>query len=571
MTIRLHQIFKDLAFKKKLIGICLIVSLIPMGILGIFFYRQMRAMLTERTHTALYETLRQKADHIDGKLESYLAIMDFIAASESVEAALTKDYTRNYDMYLVYRDTVDPLLETMRVLYPGLIHITFYSSAQIHPHGTALRPLAEAFGSPWYEKTLSSTEPQFTFLEDQKTLAITRQVYVSSAKYVNLLAAFVDVESLLSSVHTAYEDDFGFLVLDSQNRPVYQYAHLQGSRQNPALSPEQLLAENSPKDYVVQTQPLRTAGWTAILYRPVVEMRAATTKLVCTTILLVLCSSLLVFFFGAKLSALVILPLTTLSESMRDIENGKYPAPMESDRRDEIGRLISAFDAMVRQQNHLVNEVLYAKIAYQKYELRILQSQINPHFLYNSLSLISSRAIRSGQKDIHQVAQLLSTFYRTMLNSGKTTVTISEELDNVKSYISIQQIMHSDSFEAVYEVDSSLLEYKIPNMLLQPLAENAILHGLDNKETPGMGILTITCFAQGDDILFKVMDNGSGMTKEQCQNIIQTDSRGYGVKNVHQRVQLYYGNSYGISFHSIPGRGCCAQLKIGKICELTGA
>ncbi len=568
MTTRLRRVFKDLAFKKKLIGICLIVSLIPMGILGIFFYRQMRAMLTERTHTALYETLRQEADHIDGKLESYLAIMDFIAASESVEIALTKDYTRNYDMYLVYRDTVDPLLETMRILYPGLIRITFYSNAQIHPHGTSLRPLTEAFDSPWYEKTLSSAEPQFTFLEDQKTLAITRQVYVSGTKYVNLLAAFVDVQSILGAVHTAFEDDFGFLMLDRQDRPVYQCTHLHGDRQNPALSAEQLLSQNPPKDYVVQTQALRTAGWTAVLYRPVLEIRAATAKLVCTTLLLVLFSSLLVFFFGAKLSALVVLPLTTLAENMRDIENGNYPAPMESDRRDEIGRLICAFDAMARQQNHLVNEVLYAKIAYQKYELRILQSQINPHFLYNSLSLISSRAIRSGQKDIHQVAQLLSTFYRTMLNSGKTTVTISEELDNVKSYISIQQIMHSDSFETVYEVDSTLLECKIPNMLLQPLAENAILHGLDNKETPGIGILTVTCFAQGDDILFKVMDNGSGMTKEQCQNIIRTDSRGYGVKNVHQRVQLYYGKSYGISFHSIPGRGCCALLRIGKTCEL---
>ena len=151
-----------------------------------------------------------------------------------------------------------------------------------------------------------------------------------------------------------------------------------------------------------------------------------------------------------------------------------------------------------------------------------------------------------------------------MLNSGKTTVTISEELDNVKSYISIQQIMHSDSFEAVYEIDPSLLECCIPNMLLQPLAENAILHGLDSKDTPGMGILTITCYAKEDDIYFKVMDNGRGMTREQCENIIRQDSRGYGVKNVHQRIQLYYGSEYGINFHSVPGRGCCALLKIRK-------
>ena len=564
MKKHLAQIIGDMAFQKKLVAICLIVSLIPMAVLGIFFYNQQRTMLTERAHAALQETLRQEADHINHRLESYLSILDFIAANNDAEAALTRNYTRNYDMYIVYRDIIDPLLETMRILYPDLLHITFYSSAGIYPHGTAVRPVSDISGCDWYRTVLSSTRPQCFFSEDQKTLLVARQVYLSEIEYTNVLVAFIDVQYFLSSIRTVYEDNFGFFLFDQENLPIYRHINFQDSDRFPEPSAEQLLAGAAPDYYAVQARTIPEAGWTAVLYRPILEMRATAKVLIGTMLSLVVCSSLLVFFLSAKLTELVILPLTALSESMRDIEQGKYELMVKTERNDEIGQLIHAFDAMVRQQNHLVNEVLYAKIACQKYELRILQAQINPHFLYNSLSLISSKAILCGQQDIRRVAQLLSTFYRTMLNSGKTTVTISEELDNVKSYISIQQIMHSDSFEAVYEIDPSLLECCIPNMLLQPLAENAILHGLDSKDTPGMGILTITCYAKEDDIYFKVMDNGRGMTREQCENIIRQDSRGYGVKNVHQRIQLYYGSEYGINFHSVPGRGCCALLKIRK-------
>lgn len=558
------QMIKDMPFRKKLIGICLLVSLVPMSILGIFFYYQLRTTLTERAYTALNETLRRETDHIGGTLESYLAVMDFIAADEDMENALSRDYASNYDMYIAYRDTIDPLLETMRILYPGLNSILFYSNSGIYPHGTSLRPLSDAEDSVWYTKTLSTLEPQFTFSEDGKTLFITRQVYLSETKYTHILAASVNIRSLLGSVGNVYEDDFGFLIFDQENTLQYYYTNSPDCESFLSLPAEQLLSGDFPENYAVQACHMDAAGWTALLYRPIPEVHTGAITLIITIFFLFMGSILIVFFLGAKLTAFVIQPLTNLSDNMRNVEQGSYELTLEADRKDEVGLLIGAFNAMIKQQNHLVNEVLSAKIAYQKYELHILQAQINPHFLYNSLSLIGSRAIRCGQKDIYQIAQLLAAFYRTVLNKGRTVVTVSEEFDNVKSYISIQQIMHSNSFETVYEIDSSLYECRMPNMLLQPLAENAILHGLDNKETPGMGILTISCFEQDGDIIFKVMDNGGGMTQEQCENIIRKDSRGYGTKNVHQRVQLYYGERYGVSFNSIPGQGCCAILRIGR-------
>ena len=279
---------------------------------------------------------------------------------------------------------------------------------------------------------------------------------------------------------------------------------------------------------------------------------------------MILLCIILIFLISTLLSKIIVSPIEKLSASMEQVEQGNYEIEIVPDSTDEVGQLISSFQKMVCTINNLVNEVLFSKIRQQKYEIEILQSQINPHFLYNSLSLINSKAIIAGQNDISQMARLLSTFYRTMLNKGKQITTIASELENTKSYIAIQQMMHSQSFDVVYDIDENILEYPIPNLLLQPLAENAIIHGLDHRELPGKAILSISCYQESQDIIFKVMDNGCGMSDEECEQILTKDSKGYGVKNVHQRIQLYYGEEYGLVFHSTKGMGTYALIKISR-------
>lgn len=150
-------------------------------------------------------------------------------------------------------------------------------------------------------------------------------------------------------------------------------------------------------------------------------------------------------YFSGKFTVIqsYCLTLEKLSANMEQVEQGNYEIEISYNTTDEVGQLISSFKKMVSTINNLINEVLLSKIKQQKYEIAILQFQINPHFLYNSLSLINSKAIIAGQNDISQMARLLSTFYRTMLNKGQPITTIASELENTKSYISIQQIMHS--------------------------------------------------------------------------------------------------------------------------------
>lgn len=215
------------------------------------------------------------------------------------------------------------------------------------------------------------------------------------------------------------------------------------------------------------------------------------------------------------------------------------------------------------QINTLIKEVYEGRIKEKEYEMRALQAQINPHFLYNTLSLINWKAIEADAKDISKITLALSTFYRTSLNKGKNVMSLSDELRNMRSYLDIQLMMHDYEFDVEFDVDESIGQYQSLNLMLQPLIENAIAHGIDVK-TDGRGKLTITGKEDGDLIVLTVADNGVGMSDEQAARILTEESKGYGVRNVNERIKLYYGEQYSLQIESKIGQGTKASIRIPK-------
>lgn len=563
MTTKLKQQFRNLKFQKKIIGISVIISLIPISLLGLFSYTKMRSLLIEREKTALQETLHQEVTQLDHKIDSYLSTMNLITWNENIRLALSQKYDSNFEMYLTYRDTIDPLFLTIRSLNTDITAITIYTDTAIHPHGNILRPLTDAQDKTWFEKACNTTTPFFSLSPDGHTLHLLCQMHYNYVPYTSIICMTIDFQSAMLPANNLFNDNYGFLLSGTSGETMYQYISLTDKYSIPEISSDALLGEEI-SGYITETEELSNFGWTAFLYRPASSISAAAINITYIVLAMILLCIALIFLISTLLSKIIVSPIEKLSASMEQVEQGNYEIEIIPNSTDEVGQLISSFKKMVCTINNLINEVLLSKIRQQKYEIEILQSQINPHFLYNSLSLINSKAIIAGQSDISQMARLLSTFYRTMLNKGQQITTIASEFENTKSYITIQQMMHSQSFDVVYDIDKNLLECPIPNLLLQPLAENAIIHGLDHRELPGRAILSISCYQEGQDIVFKVMDNGCGMSEEECEQILTKDSKGYGVKNVHQRIQLYYGTAYGLTFHSTKGMGTYALIKISR-------
>ena len=329
----------------------------------------------------------------------------------------------------------------------------------------------------------------------------------------------------------------------------------------------QLCAEDMEKliqsgKYVVKEAQIKLCKWRIVLYRPIgVVSRSANSITVLVLLVIMLCA-VLIILASSLLSKSVVRPLGRLLHNVEQVEAGNLTVEIREEASDEIGHLILSFQRMVKQLDHMISEVYQSKITQQEYEMKALQAQINPHFLYNSLSLINWKAIIAEQEEISEMAQLLSTFYRTTLNKGKNVTTVKGEWDNTCSYIRIQRMMHSGKFEADMEIEDSVLEYEMLNLLLQPLVENAIIHGLDHKESAGLKKLTVRGRREKDMIVFEIRDNGSGMTEDVVCNILTAETKGYGVQNVHHRIQLYYGEKYGLVYESEKNAGTCVRLTI---------
>lgn len=564
----LSSLFKNLQFKKKIMLACFAVSLVPVAILGIFSYFQLQALLTEREEAALSDSLMQETSTLQNKFSEYEAILKNIIWNNTITEALDCTYAGNYDMYIAYRDIIDPFLNNLRAFNPNIEDLTIYSqNPQLYTHGNINRPISE-LPEDSYELLLTDhTRFLWDASDQQDTLTLMGRFSTSKKDSFTLAKIEISYDSVFSALPYLYEQSYGIVLTNEENETIYQY--YSPDMKNRILDASQLLealtnADRYP-DYIVEESTIPGNQWRIYLYRPASTVNAPASEIAATVLCVIIFCLFYVILFSSVLSKTLVRPLEELTADVHQIEQGNFATTVTYHSRDEIGNLVHSFKNMAQQMDLLVNEILKAKILEQKYELQALQAQINPHFLYNTLSLINSKAILTGQKDIGEIAQFLSTFYRTTLNRGSNYISVRDELKNVKSYINIQLVMHSDSFDAVYDIDDSILELTTINLILQPIVENAILHGIDHIQKPERGRLQISGRSEGTLLIFQISDNGPGIPAEKIHLLLNPDSsKGYGAKNVHTRIQLFYGTSYGLHYESVPDHGTTVTVTLPK-------
>ena len=556
----LSQIWKQLSFQKKILCLCLAVSLIPVTVLGFFSCAQIQELLLAREEKAMEETLLIETNRIDSELSSCQTAMDYILWNENVKNALLQEYTCVSEMYLIYRDVIDPLFLSIRSLNPLITNVCIYTEHNIFPHDSILRNITEAQDMPWYQEALGSSQSVYALSQDGKTLYLAQKMYLKSSE-ISIICISIDVNELFQASQHLSESHYAFIVTTSEHTTVYLHSTL--PEDSLPIVTEDADADRY-YDFIIKQQELEIARLTLTLIQATSTIYSAIQPIEGLVYLVIAICIFFALYCSFRFSNAIVSPLARLTESMDYVEQGNYSISLESTSNDEVGKLVKAFNSMTSKLNHQINEVLRAQIELQKYELEILTSKINPHFLYNCLSQINTTAILKGQIDISRMTLLLSTFYRTLLNKGSSITSIEKELENVKSYIEIQLLLHNNSFDVVYDIDESLLSCQLPNLVLQPLAENAILHGLDCKTHPDRGVLTICCYQENDDIILQVMDNGCGMPEQMLQNILTSQSRGYGISNVQQRIQLSYGKNYGLTYRSTPHVGTSVLLRISR-------
>ena len=272
---------------------------------------------------------------------------------------------------------------------------------------------------------------------------------------------------------------------------------------------------------------------------------------------------------GGIFSKLFSKPANDLAKAMQKFENDTDKFVFEPiEGTAEITSLTESFEHMVLQIQELVEKVRQEEISLRKTELKALQAQINPHFLYNTLDAIAWMCEEERHKDAVEMVNALARLFRISISRGHELISIEKEIEHAKSYLKIQNFRYKNQFTYDFEVDDTCLSYLCNKITLQPIIENAIYHGIDRMVDEGR--IEIRIFPDHEKIVLEVEDNGVGMTEEQCQEILQKDSgdkAGIGIKNVNDRIKIYFGEEYGITIRSELDEGTCVTITMPKITE----
>ncbi len=310
------------------------------------------------------------------------------------------------------------------------------------------------------------------------------------------------------------------------------------------------------------------SGWRVVGVVSMAELmkgqeRAREFYLITAGIMLVAGVLLAVWMSGA-----ITRPLQKIQRSMKEVERGRFqaedPGGWAGSELESLGR---SFEAMKGRISQLMEEKLHEQTQKRKSELRALQSQINPHFLYNTLDSIIWMAEGGKNSEVVQMTAALARLLRQSISNEDEIVPLRREIAYVKGYLSIQKMRYKDKMEYVLDVDPELLDVGVAHLLLQPLVENAIYHGIRHME--GQGLIQIRGRRDGGDLLLQVIDNGLGMSPEAIEAIFERSKEseeerrhGVGAYNVHMRLQLYFGEAYGLRFESRPGEGTVVSARI---------
>lgn len=379
-------------------------------------------------------------------------------------------------------------------------------------------------------------------------------VGIYNPNYLGTMFMYVDTEVFQEIYETSlvFEDN-RYFVLDGNGKVITSNAaHSQGLH-------FQAIGESlmDPDNYHSVENPLSANGWHLVVGVPLSRYYSTYNRYLLFLIMIVLAQFLMSMLLSLFMARSVSRPVQGLVETMGKIRRGdrSVRASIHADSSDEMMLLQTTFNRLMDANDQLIDEVFETQKNIRKYEMLLLQEQIKPHFLYNALGTVSSFVKLGMTEEAMDAINSLARFFRLSLSEGNEMITLKQEIELVKSYLIIQRYRYVEVMDFEIFMDASIEEERVPKILLQPIVENAIYHGIKPKETMEKSAITVEVKRDRDNLVFGVYDNGVGMTPEVLEALVKSvnnpdSGTNFGLRSVNQRIKLMYGEAYGIDIES---------------------
>ncbi len=558
---RLRNLFNKMKYRYKLTILLIFTSLVPMTVLALYSHGRQSIMVRNSELEDMQSIMEQTKESIDSQTAVYTSLLNYLTYSPDIEEIIKEKDIDNYSAYEKYTEIADPLLSIPKAYHDAIKSIELFADSIKISHEYTLAPLDKMKEAWWSEELKDDVRIQWEVDQDRKEVAAVRKIY-SSQKLDAVLCITLDYNKIFQPFTNILTEENGGIVTDKKGTILYSRSNLKELKSDCSENISSMLPLVNQSCAYTQTKSDEN-DWIFYYYKSQNAISGSVRRILIEEIPLIAGCLFIIVVLGLLFSRVFTRKIEELTRNMDQVNHGSREVTVYSDSSDEIGIMVNSFRKMMDEINRLIDEVYVNKIALKEYELKALQAQINPHFLYNTLSMMNWMAIRSNQMDISKVTLALSTFYRTALSKGEDVVTVENCIQNTKAYLEIQLVMHDHGFTVDWEIDPTIKNEKMPKLLLQPIVENAIEHGIDEKEE-GDKNLALSFHGKEDIVEITVRDNGKGMEQEKAEKLVTYQAKGYGLKNVNDRIHLLYGNEYGIQIFSELGIGTTVVMRFPK-------
>jgi len=566
VNVKRLQELKATMFKRslqtKIFAAFSVVILFALSSVGLIVYLNLTNSIKSNAIDYVTDNIHRADDTVNTALKDANVLLATVVTNEEnvIDVIRSEHYEVSYEWFREQKR----LKNFLTYLAANRPHITRISVAgsngKLYSIGAPWLD-ASNLNRPLVERILGSPDERY-FVEERdgrRAVTVGRTIKYSN-EVIGVVMIDLNYKVIAQSYNIEPSDDSMIYVVDRNGAFVY--------RTEGASAPRELLEDVAGTNYVgerkvggkghlVVSYTSDFTGWTTIGLIPehtLIQDSLALRRQIAQVVVLVFAIVLIV---SVAISSQIAKNLKKLRNAMLWVQDGNLTVTTRIDSNDEVGQLSELFIAMLEKLKRLMDDMKQRERQKREAELAALQAQIKPHFLYNTLNTIKYMASFQQAKNIEEVATSLIELLRGVLGNTKEFVTLEEELHYVNSFVNIQKHKFNDKFTVVYDVEPELLRRKVLKLILQPLVENAIYHGISPLKEPGF--IRVRACRDGDLMMLEVSDTGVGMTEEQLRRTMEVDVMkdsvrygGMGLVNVHERLKLVYGPHCGLQLYSRP-------------------
>lgn len=589
---RLKQRYANMKLQSKFTLILMLAVTVPVLMVFLFFYGRMYDMVVSYTirqeQDASTKTSPQIEETVQEVLDSYgqLSAMPYYHTLFNQPVSTSFSTLEKSEQADEFHKQIDSIVDGE--LITGIRIYTDVPGAASQNGDSIFSPISDAQGTYWHgifqgNHAAELFCPPF-YLGSQEKKRLGDMAYIRSTSinyygtdYPSYVAVYYSSDTItdILSDNLSLEGSVSYIINERNNVVASSNESLSGiywlsyeTIEDSFMSSNNFIERNIVNHKVYAGfYSINQPGWFMVTVLPSKPLIEQSNQIMLQFFCLYLVFLALALLLANSLSHSITNRISSVIRQMRKVRQGP-PVPMESPTtHDEVGDLIDTYNYMTRKMNQLMAEQGKAAEDLRIAEFNSLQAQINPHFLYNTMDMINWLSQQGRTSEVTNAVQNLSRFYKLTLSQKKSISTIAQEEEHVSIYIHLQNMRYHDSIEFVSDIPDELMDYQIPKLTLQPVIENAILHGILEKDSKS-GTIVLTGWMEDEDIVLLISDDGVGIPQEKLSSILtgagQSASGGtnIAVYNTHRRIQILYGKSYGLSYSSEMGKGTEVQIRL---------